>query len=43
MAKYLRELSDWGIVQHLRNGGIRLHDMFSVSLSGNRTNCLQMF
>jgi SEC-C motif len=35
-AKCLRELSDWGIVQHLRNGEIRLHDMFSVLATGER-------
>jgi hypothetical protein len=36
VAKYLRELSDWGIVQHLRNGEIRLHDMFSVLAVGEQ-------
>jgi len=33
IAKSLRELSDWGIVQHLRSGELRLHDIFVVFAS----------
>jgi hypothetical protein len=36
VAKCLRELSDWGIVQHLRNGDVRLHDMFGVLATGEQ-------
>jgi hypothetical protein len=36
VAKRLRELSDWGIVQHLRNGEVRLHDMFGVLAAGEQ-------